>query len=104
GFAFRISQDGFKDLNPAFGEEFQAFSPKKMFIARGSTTIDVQFFVAGSNTPAVVDGFGSVFEDVGRAHSTTIQYFDVNGNELLDIAAPRRSDQRGLSFLGAKFA
>jgi hypothetical protein len=104
GFAFRISQDGFKDLNPAYGDEFQAFSPKKMFIARGSTIIDVHFFVAGSTMPAVVDGFGSVFEDVGRAHSTTIQYFDVDGNELLDIAAPRRSDDRGLSFLGAKFA
>lgn len=104
GFAFRISQDGFKDLNPAYGDEFQAFSPKKMFIARGSTVIVTHFFSAGSQDRAVVDGFGAVFEDVGRAHSTTIEYFDAEGNELLKIAAPRSSDARGLSFLGAKFA
>jgi hypothetical protein len=104
GFGFRISNQGYRDLNPAYGEEFQAFSPAKMFIARGSTVINVQFFVAGSQTPAVVDGFGSVFEDVGRAHSTTIEYFDAEGNRLLEIAAPRSSDAKGLSFLGAKFA
>jgi hypothetical protein len=103
GFAFRISDKGFTDLNQAYGTEFQAFSPKKMFIARGSTIIDVNFFVAGSTTPAVVDGFGSVFEDVGRAHSTTIEYFDVDGNAVLKIAAPRGSGEKGLSFLGAKF-
>jgi len=104
GFAFRISRDGYTDLNPAYANEFNFFSPTKLFVARGSTVINVQFFVAGSTTPAVVDGFGSVFEDVGRAHSTTIEYFDAEGNRLLEIAAPRSSDARGLSFLGAKFA
>jgi len=104
GFAFRISKDGYTDLNPAYANEFNFFSPTKLFVARGSTVINVQFFVAGSTTPAVVDGFGSVFEDVGRAHSTTIEYFDAEGNRLLEIAAPRSSDARGLSFLGAKFA
>ena len=104
GFAFRISNQGYRDLNLAYGDEFQAFSPFKMFIARGSTVINVQFFVAGSQEPAVVDGFGSVFEDVGRAHSTTIEYFDAAGNKLLEIAAPRASDATGLSFAGAKFA
>ena len=104
GFGFRISNLGYTELNPAYGGEFNTFSPFKLFIARGSTVINVQFFVAGSQTPAVVDGFGSVFEDVGRAHSTTIEYFDVDGNRLLEVAAPRSSDQKGLSFLGAKFA
>ena len=103
GFGFRISKDGYTELNPAYVGEFNTFSPAKLFVARGSTIIDVNFFVAGSETPAVVDGFGSVFEDVGRAHSTTIQYFDVEGNELLEIAAPRATDAKGLSFLGAKF-
>jgi hypothetical protein len=103
GFGFRISNNGFVDLNPSYAGEFNTFSPPKLFVARGSTTINVQFFVAGSNTPAAVTGFGSVFEDVGRAHSTTIQFFDANGTELLKIAAPRASDERGLSFLGAQF-
>lgn len=103
GFGFRISNNGYTDLNAAYAGEFNTFSPTKLFISRGSTTIDVQFFVAGSNDAAVVTGFGSVFEDVGRAHSTTIQYFDAYGHELLKIAAPRRSDANGLSFLGAQF-
>jgi hypothetical protein len=103
GFGFRISDTGYVDLNKAYAHEFNTFSPKKLFVARGSTTIDVQFFVAGTQTPAAVDGFGSVFEDVGRENSTTIQYFDAEGHELLKIRAPRRSDGTGLSFAGAKF-
>jgi hypothetical protein len=103
GFGFRISDSGYVDLNPKYVGEFNAFSPFKLFIARGSTTIDVRFVVAGSNTPAVVTGFGSVFEDVGRAQSTTIEYFDVDGNRLAKVAAPRRSDAKGLSFVGVKF-
>ena len=69
----------------------------------GSTIIDVHFFVAGSNKPAAVTGFGSVFEDVGLANSTTIEYFDAAGNSLLKVAAPRASDAKGISFLGAMF-
>jgi hypothetical protein len=103
GSGFRVSDNGYIDVNPNYVGEFNAFSPKKLFVARGSTTIDIDFVVAGSNTPASVTGFGSVFADVGDANSTTIEYFDADGHRLLKIAAPRRSDDRGLSFLGAKF-
>jgi predicted small secreted protein len=103
GTAFRNSSNGFVDVNPDYAGEFNTFSPPKLFVARGSTIIDVRFVVAGSNTPATVTGFGSVFADVGRARSTTIEYFDAAGNRLLKIAAPRRSDEKGLSFLGAVF-
>ena len=104
GSGFRITNQGYFEVNPAFAGEFNTFSPFKLFVASGSTVIDVQFFVAGTNTPAVTTGFGSVFADVGRAHSTTIEFFDAAGNSLLKIAAPRRSDDKGLSFAGAKFA
>jgi hypothetical protein len=104
GSGLRVSNNGYTDVNPNYVGEFNTFSPPKLFVAVGSTTIDIQFFVAGSNKPAVVTGFGSVFADVGRAHSTTIEYFDAAGNSLLKVAAPRRSDDKGLSFLGAKFA
>jgi hypothetical protein len=103
GSGLRVSNNGYTDVNPNYVGEFNTFSPPKLFVAVGSTTIDVQFFVAGTNKPAVVTGFGSVFADVGRAHSTTIEYFDAAGNSLLKVAAPRRSDDKGLSFLGAKF-
>ena len=103
GVGFRNSSKRFEDVNPQYVGEFNTFSPEKLFVASGSTIIDVQFVVAGSNVPAVSTGFGSVFADVGRARSTTIEYFDANGRSLLTITAPRRSDPRGLSFAGAVF-
>lgn len=103
GTGFRVSDIGYTDLNPTYNGEFNFFSKASLFVARGSTIIDVQFVVAGSNTPATVTGFGSVFEDVGRAHRTTIEYFDAAGKSLLTIAAPRASDAQGISFAGAKF-
>lgn len=103
GPAFRISDNGYVDVNPTYAGEFNFFSPLKLFVARGSTITDVRFVVAGSNTPATVTGFGSVFADVGRAHSTIIEYFDTAGTRLLTLAAPRRSDESGLSFVGAVF-
>lgn len=103
GSVFSVSQTGYTEVNNAYDGEFNTFSQFKLFVARGTTVIDVLFFVAGSTTPAVVTGFGSVFADVGRANSTTIEYFDVNGKRLLKVAAPRASDAKGLSFVGAKF-
>jgi hypothetical protein len=103
GSAFRLSDNGYTDVNPAYAGEFNVFSPTKLFVAVGSTVTDVAFVVAGSSSPAVVTGFGAVFADVGRAHSTTIEYFDAAGNRLLKLAAPRRSDEAGLSFVGAVF-
>ncbi len=104
GSAFRISDNGYVDVNANYAGEFNVFSAPKLFAARGSTITDVQFVVAGSNTPALVTGFGSVFADVGLATSTTIEYFDAAGNLLATVTAPRRSDAAGLSFVGAMFA
>ena len=61
-------------------------------VANIQRVCDVVFVVDGSNTPATVTGFGSVFADVGQAHSTTIEYFDRSGTRLLTVVAPRRSD------------
>jgi hypothetical protein len=105
GTGFRVgTADGFTTLNPSYAGEFTPFSGGKMFVSRGSTVTDIHFFVAGSTTPALVTGFGSVFEDVGRAHSTRIEFYDADGNRLLEVVAPRASDERGLSFVGATFA
>jgi hypothetical protein len=103
GSAFRMSDSGYVDVNANYAGEFNAFSRPKLFTTRGSTIVDVQFVVAGSNTPALVTGFGSVFADVGLDSSTTIQYFDAAGNLLATVKAPRRSDAAGLSFVGAVF-
>ena len=103
GSALRISDNGYVDVNPAYAGEFNVFSPPKLFTARGSTVTDVQFVVAGSNTQALVTGFGSVFADVGLAHSTTIEYFDAAGNRLAKLTSPQRTDAKGLSFIGVVF-
>ena len=103
GTGFRNTNNGFVDVNAHYAGEFNTFSPAKLFVAVGGTVTDIQFVVAGSNTPATVTGFGSVFADVGRANSTTIEYFDLNGHRLLQVKAPRRSDEKGLSFVGAVF-
>ena len=103
GSGFRISDIGYIDVNPNYADEFNTFSPFKLFAVRGSTTVDIQFVVAGFDTAATVTGFGSVFEDVGREHSTTIEYFDIDGNRILTVVVPRSSDDRGLSFAGAVF-
>lgn len=103
GSAFRISDNGYVDVNAAYAGEFNVFSSPKLFTVRGSTVIDIQFVVAGSSTPALVSGFGSVFADVGLESSTTIEYFDAAGNLLASVKAPRRSDAAGLSFVGVTF-
>ena len=100
---FRISNNGYTDINLSYTGQFNFFSPTRLFVARNSTITDVHFVVAGSNTPAAVTGFGSVFAGVGRAHSTRIIYYDANGNRLLTVVAPRQSDANGLSFVGAIF-
>ena len=103
GPAFRISNNGYTDINPSYAGQLNVFSPPRLFVARGSVITDVHFVVAGTNVPAVVTGFGSVFADVGHAHSTRIEFYDVDGNRILSVTAPRRSDERGLSFVGAVF-
>ena len=103
GTGFRVANDGFLSVNAGFAGEFNAFSPAKIFASVGSATMDIKFVVAGSNTPAVVTGFGSVFDDVGRSGKTTIQFYDVLDKLLLVVTAPVKSDTLGLSFVGAVF-
>lgn len=103
GTGFRVSNDGYTDVRADFAGEFNVFSGTKLFISVGSTTTDVNFVVAGSNTPARVTGFGSVFGDVGRSGKTTIQYFDAAGKLLASVSAPVKADSTGLSFVGVVF-
>jgi hypothetical protein len=104
GTGFRVSDKDFSDINAAFGDAFNAFSPAKTFSAVGSNVVDVTFQVAASTTPAVVSGFGVVFADVDVAGATKIEVFDKAGTTLGTFNAPVRSDANGFSFVGVKFA
>ena len=88
----------FGDINATYPTIFQVFSPQKLFAARGSTTTDVNFFVAGSNTPATVSGFGAVFTDVDLADVTSLEFFDASNASLGKFFVP--TFDGGLSFLG----
>ena len=70
----------------------------------GSNALTVHFVVAGSVTPAVVNGFGVVFSDVDRKHgrpwpSSTRGAVCSGGSR-----APVRSDAAGFSFVGVTFS
>ena len=113
--------DGLAGLfnNATYGDEFAAVSPVRLFTPVGSNIKESLFFVPGSQgtVKATVNGFGVVFTDVdqpdgsgpGRKHgnrgaSTLMEFFDVNGRLLYSSFAPASPGQKGLSFLGIKFA
>ena len=95
----------FADVNPTYAllGGFHALSPTKTFAPVGATTMEVQFRVAASATPARVSGFGVVFSGVDRSRASKVEYYDANGALLLTIAAPVRVDETGHSFAGAVF-
>jgi hypothetical protein len=103
GSGLRVSDNDFSDVNAAFGDVFNAFSPAKTFAAVGSNVVDVTFQVAAGTATATVAGFGVVFADVDLAGGTKIEAFDKAGKSLGAFNAPVRSDATGLSFVGIKF-
>src|SRR5205823_9023457 len=54
----------FGNIDPSYTTTFQPFSVQRLFTALGSNITDVNFFVAGTSTPGLVRGFGSIFSDV----------------------------------------
>jgi hypothetical protein len=96
---FRVSNNDFQDINPNYGEQFEAFSPTKTFMVVGGNSMEVRFQVAGDTLPASVRGFGVVFSDVDRAGSARIEVFQ-GAASLGVFETPVRSDAAGLSFVG----
>jgi hypothetical protein len=103
GTGFRNDSTFFVDINPTYAAQFKFFSANKIFAPVGSNQLDQLFQVAGQPTPAVTRGFGVVFSDVDLADKTTIQLFAQDGSDLGTFAAPIRSDDAGLSFVGVTF-
>jgi hypothetical protein len=91
----------FNNLNATYSTTFTTFSAQRLFTSVGTNVYDVSFFVPGSNTPALVKGFGSIFTDVDTLGGTTIQYFDQNNASLGTFSVPVQD--LGLSFLGVSF-
>ena len=63
---------------------------------------EVQFFVAGTDIPATVSGFGVVFSDVDLPDSTSLEFFNARNESIAFVLAPPAN--QGLSFVGLIFA
>lgn len=100
----------FGNLDPSYPGTFATFSAQRLFTPLGSNVLDVNFFLPGTNTPALVTGFGSIFSDVDLANTTSIQLFGVGNVSLGTFFAPNFLDMAGgvtnesLSFLGISYA
>ncbi len=103
GTGFRNSAGDFSEINPAYADDFNAFSPFKTFMPIGSAELTTSFRVPGLETPAATRGFGVVFSDVERGGAASIKLFDAEGRSLGQYHAPIRSDPAGFSFVGVVF-
>jgi len=103
GTGFRNDSLSFREVNPTYAAEFTAFSPAKIFAPVGSNQLYQLFRVAGQPTPAVVRGFGIVFNDVDVAAKTTIELFAQDGSSLGTFVSPVRTDVKGSTFVGVSF-
>ena len=91
----------FGNINPTYQQIFPPFSAERVFSPIGSNVVDLRFFVPGSTTPAVVQGFGAIYLDVDNQENTAFEYFDINNNSLGVYATPLLNE--GHVFLGVLF-
>lgn len=105
--AFAVSADAsnptatpvrFADVNATYLQQFQPFSPSRLFTAAGTVTTDLVFRTPLTGRRAAVKGFGVVFTDVERPGGTRVRAFDENGKALASVSAVGQSN--GLSFVG----
>ena len=81
---------------------FSAFSPERLFTPLGSTETYVNFFVPGTDEPALTRGFGAVFSDVSLDGSASLELFDAQG-ESLGVWDAQPSSLQSFSFVGVAF-
>jgi hypothetical protein len=95
----------FDNINASYSTLFTTFSPQRLFTAIDSNTLDISFFIPGTNTPALTNGFGSVFTDVDLANITSFTFFGVGNAPLGTFFVPNVAGANGtLSFLGVLFS
>jgi hypothetical protein len=94
----------FGNLNANYTNIFQTFSAQRLFIARNTHILEVNFFIPGTKIPATVNGFGVVFADVDSAtggNRSLIRVYGADGTQLSAASAPVLDN--GLSFVGISF-
>lgn len=91
----------FGNINPNYVSIFPPFSGERLFSPVGSNIAEVRFYVPGTDTKAVVRGFGAVYVDVDRMENAAFEYFDINDKSLGVYATPYLNN--GHVFLGVLF-
>ena len=91
----------FGNINPTYTDQFQTFSPERLFSPIGTNVVNLTFYVPGTDTPGAVRGFGAVYTDVDRNEGASFEYFDAHGRSLGRYGVPAHPN--GLSFLGVVF-
>jgi hypothetical protein len=94
----------FGNLNANYTNIFQTFSAQRLFIARNTQILEVNFLIPGTSVPATVNGFGIVFADVDSAtggNRSLIRCYGPDGTQLSAASAPVLDN--GLSFVGISF-
>ena len=110
GTGFQVSANAgiapvqFDNIDPTYSQTFEPFSPQRLFTSLGSNVMDVNFFLPGTNTPALTNGFGAIFSDVDLANTTSIQLFDKSLNSLGTFVVPATAGSETFSFFGISFA
>src|SRR5438477_7025170 len=93
----------FGNIDPSYPDLFNTFSAQRLFTALGSNIVDVNFFIPGSSSAAVTNGFGVVFSDVDLANTTSLTFFDFNNVSLGTFFAQPFGGNETFSFLGVQF-
>ncbi len=88
------------NLSPVYAKIFGAFSEERIFTPIGSTVTDVKFFVPGTQTQAVVTGFGAVLTDVDSPESSSIEYYDQQNKLITTVKVPATAGNASQSFAG----
>lgn len=110
GTGFQVSANAasgvpveFGNIDPSYPGLFTTFSTPRLFTGIGSNITETRFFIPGSATPALTQGFGAVFTDVDLAATSRIEFFDAGGNLLDTIDASAVPGNETLSFAGIVF-
>lgn len=109
GTGFQLSANAgvapveFGNIDPSYPGIFATFSAQRLFTALGSNVTDVNFFIPGSATAALTNGFGVVFTDVDLAITSSLQFFDAESQSLGNFFVPNFVGDETLSFLGVIF-
>ncbi|MDP9099443.1 MAG: hypothetical protein M3N48_10695 [Verrucomicrobiota bacterium] len=106
------SPPNFGNIDPSYTTTFAPFSPQRLFTPFGRSMLSghasnityIDFFVPGTNTSAVVNGFGCIFSDVDLPNVTSIEYFDTVYRSLGKFYAPPIAGNQTVSFLGVLFS